>query len=480
MSPLSSTQYDVFMRAVIYARISRDTEGTQLGVNRQLEDCRQTASARGWTVVREYVDNDVSASRRKPRPEYERMMRDLAAGAADALVVWSTDRLARKPRENEDILELHDTHGIQLANVGGEIDLSTAQGQFMFRTMGNIAAHETKHMSERHKRKARERAENGLPGAKVPYGWTRVYDMLAEGRQAPGHDVAHEDQARVVREMTERLLAGESVRSIAARLNERGEPTPNGAPKWITSTVRRILLRPTNAGLRVHHGEIIGKSTTEPLITEDQFYSVRSILQDPARRLSPGNRPKYLLTSLAMCGACGAKLLFASGRKNSRGGRAAPSLSCRECGKVLRSMPFVDGIVERVVLGRLERTDALEAFAQAPLGKTDELRTRRSGLQGRLDDAADLYAAGAITAEQLTRINTQVRPELERVNEALADLAPATAARTIMGPGAAERWADATIETRRDVVRALMTVTVMPTEGRRKLDPESVKIEWKA
>jgi len=37
--------------AAIYVRISRDTEGTGLGVKRQRADCEALARKHGWTVV---------------------------------------------------------------------------------------------------------------------------------------------------------------------------------------------------------------------------------------------------------------------------------------------------------------------------------------------------------------------------------------------------------------------------------------------
>lgn len=469
-----------YMRSVVYARISRDTEGTGLGVQRQLADCRQAASARGWDVVREYVDNDVSASRKKPRPEYERMMTDLTAGKADALIVWDVDRLTRTPRELEDVIDLADRHQLALVSIGGDIDLATPQGRMMARIKGTVARHEVEQMSRRHRRKALERAENGLPGSKVPYGWTRVYDALADGRRAPGHDVIREDQARVIREGTARVLRGESIRSIVTWLNEAEVPTPAGAPKWITSTVRRLLMRPTNAGLRVHRGEIVGKSTTEPIITEDEYYRVRSVLTDPSRRLSPGNRPKYLLTSLAVCGACGAKMTYTSGYRRKSGERSAPALGCHECTKVRRSMPFVDSIVEGVVLGRLQSPEVLASIPAVDQDQGERLRSRLGGLQGKLDEAADMFTAGTITGAQLTRITAQVRPELEAVQSSLADLTPASAVRSIAGPDAVAAWDAATIETKREIVDALMTVTILPVGPGRGRDPESIRIEWKA
>ncbi|MGZ6527028.1 MAG: recombinase family protein, partial [Actinomycetota bacterium] len=47
--------------AAIYARISSDRDGLALGVERQLADCRELASRKGWPVAEEYIDNDISA-----------------------------------------------------------------------------------------------------------------------------------------------------------------------------------------------------------------------------------------------------------------------------------------------------------------------------------------------------------------------------------------------------------------------------------
>jgi len=50
------------IRAAIYARISYDPDARAVGVDRQREDCLRLAASRGWTVVAEYIDNNVSAS----------------------------------------------------------------------------------------------------------------------------------------------------------------------------------------------------------------------------------------------------------------------------------------------------------------------------------------------------------------------------------------------------------------------------------
>ena len=72
--------------AAIYARISSDPDGLAAGVTRQIEDCRAFAERRCWRVADVYVDNDTSAYSGKRRPEYARLLDDLAAGTRDAVI----------------------------------------------------------------------------------------------------------------------------------------------------------------------------------------------------------------------------------------------------------------------------------------------------------------------------------------------------------------------------------------------------------
>jgi DNA invertase Pin-like site-specific DNA recombinase len=67
---------------------------------RQLEDCRKLAADLGWVVGDEYVDNDLSAYSGKRRPEYERLLNDLANGSRDAVLIYHVDRLTRRPRSS--------------------------------------------------------------------------------------------------------------------------------------------------------------------------------------------------------------------------------------------------------------------------------------------------------------------------------------------------------------------------------------------
>ncbi|MCG2622703.1 recombinase family protein [Arthrobacter sp. I2-34] len=123
----------------VYVRISRDDEGTALGVARQLADCTAEAERRGWPVAQVFEDNDVSATKTKVRPEYARMLQAIEVGVIDAVIVWDVDRLTRTPAELERFIDLADRHRLALASIGGEVDLATPQGRLTARIKGSVA-----------------------------------------------------------------------------------------------------------------------------------------------------------------------------------------------------------------------------------------------------------------------------------------------------------------------------------------------------
>ncbi len=154
--------------AGIYLRISRDSEGLGLGVKRQLADCEKLVQRLGWEVAQVYEDNDVSATRIKPRPAYTRMMRDVECGLIKAVAVWDVDRLTRTPRELEDVIDHADRLGLKLASVGGDIDLATEQGRMMARMKGTVARYEVEQQRRRLKAKHNELAASGAHIGQAP------------------------------------------------------------------------------------------------------------------------------------------------------------------------------------------------------------------------------------------------------------------------------------------------------------------------
>lgn len=464
-------------RTGIYARISSD-DGTALGVARQLQDCEALADRRGWSVVERFVDNDVSASNGRTRPEYVRLMTALETGEVDALVVWDVDRLTRTPMELEEFIVLADAKHIALASVGGEVDLGTPQGRLTARIKGSVARHEVEQQSRRLRRKFLERAEAGKPHGKVAYGYRRepLYDDA--GRLAGTREVLHEEEAAVIREAARRLLDRETMRSVVMDLNARGVPSPRGG-RWEATILRQVLLRQRNAGRRVHRGEVLGRGDWPPVLNEDTFDRLHALLTDPSRRTSRGAANVYLLSGIARCGRpdCGGVMRVVT--RKQRGNKVQPeAYNCRTCYRVRRKLEDVDTLVEKVILGRLAMPDAPDLLAGDPVAMRDAAE-QIEAIRGRMDAAADAFADGEMTREQVARTNARLRPKLEDATARLRAASPTPELARFAGPDVAQRWRDAPLSVKRALINLLVDVTILPTGAGGRFDPKSVAIHWK-
>jgi site-specific DNA recombinase len=495
-------------RVVLYARISEDSTGQAVGVRRQLDDGRALAKSRGWLVVAEATDNDISALRGLHRPGYERVLTLVRAGAVDHVVVWQTSRLLRNRRERAEAIELFGRQRVGILAVKGQdLDLSNAYGRGMAGMLGEFDTMESEVKSERVMAASAERARDGRPNGALGYGWQKS----GTGTQAVYVEDPH--AAGVVRSIVEKLLSGESIIGVTAALNAGDEPSPEFAAwlqldddererrlaagrkvparVWVKSSVRKIALRPSNAALRVHHR---GRPTEQTfpgkwpaLVTERQHRGVLALLSEPTRRKTSPTRPgarRHLLTyGIGACGVCDSQLKVGIRGHNRYGTKQALYL-CAEHECVGRNEAAVDELAVGVAIRRLAQPDALDWM----LGDDQQARRaadRASELNGRLSDAADSFADGAITADQMRRITARLTPQIEaaeREQQSARASLDVSELRKLAGPSAAARWAELTIAQRRAVLETLgMRVTVNKVARRGPgFDPESVLIEWRA
>ena len=458
-------------RAGIYARISLD-DGTALGVGRQVDDCTAEALRRGWTVVDQYVDNNVSASKSKPRPEYTRLLDDVEQGRIDAVIVWDVDRLTRKPAELETFIDLADRHGLSLASVGGEIDLATPQGRLTARIKGSVARHEAEQMGRRIARKAEQTAREGLSTAgPTPFGYERR--MVPREGGSLRMLAPYEPEARWIRDAYARLLSGDTLRQISLDMDAAGVKGRRGN-RIVGSVLGNMLRRPVYAGIRVYKGERLGAGEWEPLVDMETFDRAQAILDAPGRFHTRGTAPRYLLSGIAVCGRCGAKLR----PKVHVSRKRAPAYMCPDCTRLTRLMEPVDTVVQAVIVARLESLNL--DLAETDPGDYQAAVAARDALTARMDTAADEYAEGRINARQLARITERLEADLAGAERRVLDALPNPALANAAGEGAAAAWEASPLEQKRSIIRALCDVTVLPSGPGQKFKPEDVQIDWKA
>jgi len=460
----------------IYARISSD-DGTALGVGRQIEDCTREAERRGWPLSEVFTDNDVSATKAKRRPEYERLLSAIESGTIDALVVYDVDRLTRTPAELERFIDLADRHHTALASVGGEVDLATPQGRLTARIKGSVARHEVEQMSRRLKRKFQENAKEGKAHGVTPFGYRRERVQDENGRDAGYREVIVPAEADAIRELYGMVIAGASLRSLAAYLNDKGFKTGRGND-FAGNVVGNMLRKPRYAGHRTHEKKIVSVGEWDPIISQETYDQAMAVLTAPGRRHSRGLEPKHLLSGIALCGreGCGTPMRPNIHKPRADGKHRKPSYICPGCMKVTRQMEPVDEVVNIYMVERLSMPDVVAVSAAKP----DALRaalTARDAVLARMDTVADSFAQGDVTARQFARINEQLRVQLDTSERDVIRLQPSRILDGMTGPGAAAAWSGASIEQRRGIIREMVTVTIRPSGPGVRFSPDHVEIK---
>ncbi|HEY3870859.1 MAG TPA: recombinase family protein, partial [Actinocrinis sp.] len=247
-------------RVADYARLSEDDEkdpelrGENVGI--QLDACESFRMQRpDWLHIGSFKDNDISASAYggEVRDDFEKLMSLVRANGVEVILCVEVTRLFRKPLESEALIDLVWTKKTTFHTVvttrGGYYDLRTSTGRGALRDAVNKAAGESDNISDRVRDKKGAMARKGKPN-----GGRRMYGFEKD------QTTHRAEEVKVIREMADRVVKGESARRIIADLNERGVPTAEGG-KWTKATMINMLRRPrygewgsTGKGIREHKG----------------------------------------------------------------------------------------------------------------------------------------------------------------------------------------------------------------------------------
>lgn len=455
------------MKAIVYTRISLDRFGDSSGVTRQHDDALQLIKQRGWELVAEYQDNDISASGKKTRPGFNALIDHINTGQINAVVAWSFDRLSRNRGDELRLIESCQEHSVTLALVrGSDIDMSTPAGRMVADIMATTARHEIEVKSDRQKRANFQRAQQGKPHVSSrPFGYAdNSVDII-------------EKEADLLRWAYSQIIAGASLRAVARHFNAEGALTTQNN-QWSGQTVRDTLLNPRYMGYRYYRGERVAKAVWQPIVSEDIYEAAKAVLKDPKRSTVTDRSVKYLLPTLAECGRCddGAKVTTHRTQHGKRNYQCIPKRH------LTRKAQPIDDLVEAVVIERLSRPDALELLPRRSDVDLSALRDEANAQRTRISEAAQLFADGQIQATQLATITSTCE---QRVSEIEAQIAATVAesplTELLAAHDVARAWKELDISLKREVLRTLFDrIVIDPVQrGSRTFDPATVRFVWK-
>lgn len=437
----------VMVRAAAYCRISSDPNERGVGVKRQEDDCRRLADMREWNVVDVYIDNDRSAWNGKARPEFQRLLGDISAGGVDAVIVYQSSRLTRRPTELEAFIDLHKQTGVRLVTTNGDVDLGSAAGRFMARIHGAQAANESDQISERVRRAMTDNAKRGQPhGGKRPYGFDK---------NRIDHD-PHE--ASVLRSVVDSILGGESLRSVCTRINANGERTTNGKI-WSTSVLRHVILQPRMIGLRSHRRSGVHPAAWKPILTPDEQVQLRAVLRSRSFGCGPGRPASHLLSGILRCDLCGSGMYYLPGFD-----RRPSSYRCKPkadggCGGRSIDAIHAEAFVEATALQVADR-DAVTDVVPAQ---------DTSGIKARLVQLSEAFAREDISWDEYMAAKKVIE---SRISQAVIANAQRLSADRVR-----DRWQQMSVTERREAILSLLGHIVVTKGGGPRFDPDRLQVD---
>ncbi|MBU9700028.1 recombinase family protein [Rhodobacteraceae bacterium HSP-20] len=262
-------------RAAIYARYSSDLQSAA-SIDDQVRLCRERATALGHEVVEVFSDYAISASSLRTRPGMLALMDAARAGSFDVVIAEALDRISR---DQEDVAAIYKrlTHAeVKLITLAeGEIN------ELHVGLKGTMNALFLKDLAEKTRRGQRGRVEAGrIPGGNS-YGYRMVRRIGTDGDLVRGERELDPNEAKVIRQIFDDYVAGQTPRAIAASLNQQGIPSPRGG-LWNASTIN---------GSRQRQNGILNNALYLGRIT----YNRQRFVKDPdtAKRVSRPN-PEHL------------------------------------------------------------------------------------------------------------------------------------------------------------------------------------------
>lgn len=227
------------MNFVAYFRVSTAKQGESgLGLEGQMATVEAFSKTHGGTIMRCYTE--IESGKKSDRQELARALGH-AKRAKATLIVAKLDRLARNVAFTSQVME----SGVEFICCD-----NPHANRLTIHILAAVAENEAKQISERTKSALQAAKARGMKlGSSRPGHWDGIEHKrrsgLAKAQERAAQvrvELANEAYADIAPMMKELRDAGETLQSIADKLNNDGHTTRRGKP-WNQTQVSRVLGR---------------------------------------------------------------------------------------------------------------------------------------------------------------------------------------------------------------------------------------------
>lgn len=333
----------------IYTRVSTEMQVDGYSLEAQKQVLIDEAIHRGFTVIGEYSDEGKSGKNISGRPEFQKMLDDIADETKEHVDYVFVFKLSRFGRNAADILASVRTmknYNTFLLCVKEGIDSGTSTGNLMISVLAAVAEIERENIREQTMAGREQKARDGKwNGGFAPYG----YMLISDNNQGIKNLVINEEEAKLVRLIYKKYAETTlGYNGVAKWLNENGYTKiirQNGTLEAISAHfVKLVLDNP------VYMGKIAyGRRRNEKIKGTDDEYHVVAQPKDSyelyegiheeivdeklwhdveaKRKLNAFKRPKtysleheHIFSGLVKCPECGAPMYGVVNRKKKKDG----------------------------------------------------------------------------------------------------------------------------------------------------------------
>ncbi len=269
-------------KAVFYGRVSTEHEAQSYALSNQMqwyEELKENYP--NWIVIERYVDDGITGTQAKKRPEFMRMIDDARLGKFDLIVTREVSRFARNTIDCLEITRKLKNYGVEVFFVQEGIWTLDNEGEMILTIRAMVAQEESRKMSERIKAGQAISRKNGVLYGN---GYLLCYDRVGDTY------VINQEQAETVRMIFSMYESGFGLQIIRDELIKRERKNSSGLVKWDSTRILRCLHNSAYKGVVaynkshrnnyleqkviVNHDENTFEYATanfEPIISEEQW-----------------------------------------------------------------------------------------------------------------------------------------------------------------------------------------------------------------
>ena len=320
--------HDGKKRVAAYCRVSTDSEEQLNSYEAQKSYYTQKIEeSPDWEMAGIYADEGISGTSMKKRTEFKKMITACKRGHIDLIITKSLSRFARNTVDCLETVRLLKANGIGVYFEKENINTLTESSEFLITLFSGFAQAESESLSKNVAWGWRKSAEAG----NVYFQYKR---MLGYRKGTDGQPEIVPEEAKIIRRIYRRYLAGCSLGQIKQELEQDNIPTAQKVERWPSAVIHNILtnekymgdalLQKTyitdciskkvkkNMGERPmyyvenNHPAIIPRETFDQVQKEmTRRSSKRKVLQKSGKTELGKYSGKYALTELLVCGECG-------------------------------------------------------------------------------------------------------------------------------------------------------------------------------